>query len=57
MSKEEEAEGLRNQLNELKYQLDDYRVALEQYENAEFTLTEKQKIIYEMFKAFVGDKK
>ena len=53
MSKEE-ADLLRSQLNELKHQLDDHRVALEQYENAEFSLSEKQKIIYEMFKAFMG---
>ena len=51
----EEADRLKQQLNELKHQVDDYRVALEQYETGSATLTEKQKIIYEMFRAFVKD--
>jgi SMC interacting uncharacterized protein involved in chromosome segregation len=55
MSKEEEVDRLKQQLNELKHQLDDYRVALESYETGSSTLSEKQKIVYEMFRAFVGD--
>lgn len=54
MSSEKEAD-LRSQLDELRLQLDDYRVALEQYEAGVGDLTEKQRIIYEMFKAFMGE--
>lgn len=49
----EEADRLREQLNELKHQLDDHKVALEQYENNVSSITTKQQIIYEMFKEFV----
>ena len=57
MSKEEEADHLRSQLSELKQQLDDYHVALEAYEVDNSVLSEKQKIVYEMFKAFIGNEK
>lgn len=52
---QEESERLRSQLNELKLQLDDYRVALEGYEAGIAGLTERQRVIYEMFKAFMGE--
>ena len=57
MSKEEEVDRLKNQLNELKHQLDDYKVALEQYEEGVAGLTEYQRVVYEMFKAFTGENK
>tara|TARA_Y100000114_G_C11667338_1_gene282005 strand:+ start:412 stop:582 length:171 start_codon:yes stop_codon:yes gene_type:complete len=56
MSKSE-ADDLRQQLNMLKGQLEDYRIALEGYEAGMIELTEKQRIIYEMFKAFNGASK
>ena len=63
-SKEEEADRLRNALDETKeqvrimaLQLDDYEHALRDVESGkDGSMTEYQRAVYRMFEAFIGEK-